>query len=521
MLAGEGAAPAYDVGLLTGVLEGLAGLERLLRGDGLSAGELTGVVEGLGHVDALAMAARIRAISAADRLDVESLDGAASTADWLATALRTTRAKASRQVRDARLLVDDDETMAALATGQLSRGQAVEMAASLRRHQQDQDAAKAAEAEREERERRQREAADAKAQQEARDAAERLRLAKAAAEREKRLAQERIEAAQRREREEREARERRNRELLNKAKKGVSPDDLRQAAKDERATDPDALERDHRAKWQRRHLRRWRDRTTDLAMYSIGLPDDADELFQTMLEAAHTFDHPKTPVEERRTPEQRRADAFVDVLGVAAAAGKLPTRHGVKPHVTVTAPASTVAGGDEPGEGSFGATLSPETVRKLACDAGLTRAILNATGQVLDVGRETQRWTSAQYKAMAIMYGGCAFPVADGTPCGRPIGWTDIHHVTWYRNGGSTSVVNGLPLCGHHHDAVHHDGWALSLDFDQLVVTVKRTRGGRTVQRSVNFAERGRPAARAGAAGVAGPVGAAPPAGAHDGRLPL
>ncbi len=131
--------------------------------------------------------------------------------------------------------------------------------------------------------------------------------------------------------------------------------------------------------------------------------------------------------------------------------------------------------------------ISPETVRRLACDARLTRAIIDATGMPLDIGRTTRAWTTAQHTAAEQLFGGCAFPIADRSPCGRPIGWTDLHHVIWWRHDGPTDQANGVSLCRHHHNAVHHDGWQLFFDLPTGTVTVERTADGRTVTRTTRF----------------------------------
>ncbi|MEO2109141.1 MAG: HNH endonuclease signature motif containing protein, partial [Actinomycetota bacterium] len=127
------------------------------------------------------------------------------------------------------------------------------------------------------------------------------------------------------------------------------------------------------------------------------------------------------------------------------------------------------------------------TVRRLACDARLTRAIVDASGMPLDIGRTTRAWTVVQHTAAEQLFGGCAFPIADRSPCGRPIGWTDLHHVIWWRHDGPTDQDNGVSLCRHHHNAVHHDGWQLAFDLPTGTVTVQRTEGGRTVRRRARF----------------------------------
>lgn len=59
------------------------------------------------------------------------------------------------------------------------------------------------------------------------------------------------------------------------------------------------------------------------------------------------------------------------------------------------------------------------------CDAIAFRVALGAAGELLDVGRQTQRWPAAIRRAITIRDGGCVFP-----GCDRPPSWTDVHHCT-------------------------------------------------------------------------------------------
>ncbi len=202
-----------------------------------------------------------------------------------------------------------------------------------------------------------------------------------------------------------------------------------------------------------------------------------------------TFDDPDCEPDERRTYEQRKADAFTDVIDLAARTGELPTSRGQKPHITVTVPIDVLAGAAGTATTRYGSTLSAEAARRIACDAALTRVVLSATSRVLDVGRETRLWSPAQYKAAEQTFNGCAFPTAPRQACGRPPGWCDLHHVQYWRDGGRTDQHNGVLLCRRHHDAVHHDGWTLTYDHPGQTVTVSRTRhDGRPLTRTVRFA---------------------------------
>ena len=57
------------------------------------------------------------------------------------------------------------------------------------------------------------------------------------------------------------------------------------------------------------------------------------------------------------------------------------------------------------------------------------------------------------------MYRGCAIH-------GCTVGFDncEVHHITWFRNGGKSDIDNLAPLCHKHHHLVHEGGWNLALD---------------------------------------------------------
>lgn len=453
-------------------------VDRALAADAVPTEDLRTVLEGLGQLEAVLTAARTRALCAADVAGLPGDDAAVSLAAWLAQVQRMTGTGAAREARFAVTLSTQDDLLAQLSSGAISRDHAMAMVAELQRQRADQDARAAAERARQERERRARAAADLEAQRQARTHAERRRMAQEAARREAELAEQERRAREAQREADRRAQQARQEDLLAAASEGASADEVRRRGRDMRANDNADLERDAVTQHRRRAVREWvKDGMHHLLLI---LGDEAYERYRAAEAAAMTFDKPEVPEDERRTYEQRRADAAVDIIDAALAAGDLPTRRGVKPHLSAVAPVDTLLGEDIPGRGEFGSWFSAETVRRLSCDAGLTRALVDATGQVIDMGRETNRWSVAAYKAMQIMFDGCVFPTGDGTTCGRPLDWCDLHHVEWYRHGGRTDLINALPGCRHHHIMIHHDGWAMTYDPVTGVVTITRERDGLT-----------------------------------------
>jgi hypothetical protein len=151
-----------------------------------------------------------------------------------------------------------------------------------------------------------------------------------------------------------------------------------------------------------------------------------------------------------RPPDRRRAEALVELCRRAAAAGSnAPTTS--KAQIVVTIDFDRLAGAVR-GAGTTlaGQVLSPQTVRKLACDASIIPMVLGSEGQPLDVGRAKRLVTPALLAALWARDKGCTYP-----GCGRPPQWSDAHHVRHWADGGTTSLLNLALLCGYHHTWVH------------------------------------------------------------------
>jgi hypothetical protein len=206
----------------------------------------------------------------------------------------------------------------------------------------------------------------------------------------------------------------------------------------------------------------------------------------------------RAPVDGRR-PEQRRADAVVEVCKLALRTGELPVNGGEPPQLSVTVAFESLAEevtartpdylttlitsdafGDDIalprqnapattqqrrqfGIGTLdnGARLTPATVRRIACDARILPAVLGTTGQVLDVGRAKRLFEAGLRRAPVLRDGGCAFPA-----CTRPARWCDGHHIQHWCDGGDTSLANAVLLCGQHHRLIHHSHWQVRLGND-------------------------------------------------------
>jgi hypothetical protein len=114
---------------------------------------------------------------------------------------------------------------------------------------------------------------------------------------------------------------------------------------------------------------------------SLGISGQLDpvggEKLQAALEAITQAARPKG---DTRTRAQQQADALVQLADTALAAGQLPVCRTVKPHVVLTVDLADLAGTTpDPGAATTGVgqLLSAARARWLACDATLTRIVLD------------------------------------------------------------------------------------------------------------------------------------------------
>ncbi|TAM85772.1 MAG: DUF222 domain-containing protein [Jatrophihabitans sp.] len=96
----------------------------------------------------------------------------------------------------------------------------------------------------------------------------------------------------------------------------------------------------------------------------------------------------RTDPGDRRSADQRRADAIVDICSHALALPGVPRRHGIRPAINVTVAASTLAGSDEQpahldGYGPIPAAMA----RRLAALPGARRHqfVVDGEGRILDL----------------------------------------------------------------------------------------------------------------------------------------
>jgi hypothetical protein len=160
---------------------------------------------------------------------------------------------------------------------------------------------------------------------------------------------------------------------------------------------------------------------------------------------------------EERSPEQRRADALVDLARHYLDQGQVPANGGERPQLTVLVDLETLEGrAGRRCELDQAGVIYPEAARRLACDAGISRVITQGSSEPLDVGRRTRTPPASLRKALVVRDGGCRFP-----GCGRPHWWCDAHHIIHWLDKGPTCLANLVLLCRRHHRLVHEGGFHL------------------------------------------------------------
>jgi hypothetical protein len=434
-----------------------AGLDALAAVEvtALPAAVLAAELVALDRAQARLAAERVRRLAAFDAADGPQADGAVTTASWLRQACRSGHRDARTQVRVAAALRGLPAVAAALAAGEISLAHAELLAGVLP------------------------------------EVHARLGAVEAAG----------VEAV-----------------LLGLARV-ESVDVLRTAVRRvvERL-DPDG----ELAKAEREFDRRWLTAavTDDGLVYLRGLLDR--EGGAVLLAALEAVTPP--PVDgDPQSRQQARADSLVELARRLLDAGTLPRTAAHRPHLTLTVdlptlqraaaamPAPDLPGVDLPGvdlpaagaapvdltggsgamdlagllAGRAGAALGwtgpipAASALRLACDATVTRLLLDPAGQPLHLGRSRRLVSPAQWTALVARDGGCIAP-----GCGRPPEWCEAHHVVPWVLGGTTDIDKLVLVCRVHHRYSHEGGWIVARDQGRYTLRPP----GRVIRESARWA---------------------------------
>ncbi|WP_420878902.1 DUF222 domain-containing protein [Rhodococcus sp. (in: high G+C Gram-positive bacteria)] len=211
---------------------------------------------------------------------------------------------------------------------------------------------------------------------------------------------------------------------------------------------------------------------------------------EMLLTALSALTKPGNPADDpagSRTPAQKRADAFAEILRRYLDSGDAPIEGGEKPHLSLHVNAADLARSgadhgqfDQSDDQDSGRKTSPDmfgdkdvarmphlgpltiaTARRLACDCHLTPIVMH-DGVPIDLGRTSRTVSKKQRRALIARDHGCAFP-----GYGAPPAHCEGHHIKHWADGGPTDLDNLVLLCRYHHQLLHHSHWDVRIGADR------------------------------------------------------
>jgi Domain of unknown function (DUF222)/HNH endonuclease len=102
--------------------------------------------------------------------------------------------------------------------------------------------------------------------------------------------------------------------------------------------------------------------------------------------------------------------------------------------------------------------LSPQTARRLACDASLVTVLEDEQGRVLNVGRRSRTVPPSIRRALLEREGVCKYPGCHESK------YCDAHHIEHWADGGETSLGNLVTLCKFHHRQLHRGSFEVRME---------------------------------------------------------
>lgn len=108
--------------------------------------------------------------------------------------------------------------------------------------------------------------------------------------------------------------------------------------------------------------------------------------------------------------------------------------------------------------------VSIDTVKRLLEGGTSLRVGFGPTGRYIeqfqDPAVENRLYNPKQREILAVKFGGCMEPY-----CDRPPSWCEAHHIAFVaRDGGKTTINNGILLCKTHHLKYHNEGYEIIED---------------------------------------------------------
>jgi hypothetical protein len=158
-----------------------------------------------------------------------------------------------------------------------------------------------------------------------------------------------------------------------------------------------------------------------------------------------------------RTDAQRRADALLAMA--RAAASTPPGSRSPRPTANILMDQESFEAhlrGETPDPATYrsvimrtqtGRRLHPDDAVNAALIGHIRRAVYDASGTIIDLGRRVRLFRGSSREAVMLLLTTCVW-----IGCDRPIAWCDADHSVGWKAHGATVPRNGGGLCdGHHH----------------------------------------------------------------------
>ncbi len=124
--------------------------------------------------------------------------------------------------------------------------------------------------------------------------------------------------------------------------------------------------------------------------------------------------------------------------------------------------------------------ISPETARRLSCDASLVTVLTDDKDNVLNIGRRSRTIPPAIQRALSIRDTTCRHPSCCATR------YLDAHHIQHWADGGETKLNNLVMLCRHHHRQLHQGVFSIEVSFEDTRHNLLfRNEASRVIQRAL------------------------------------
>ena len=215
---------------------------------------------------------------------------------------------------------------------------------------------------------------------------------------------------------------------------------------------------DARRVWDARTLSAWRNPSNGSLCLRVELPLELGELVMKAIEKALEQNEVAAVVgnDSQATFQTQQADAFVEIArtyldGGAADSSSVATadRYQVVVHVDEAAL-----------HGGAGRADAPlETIKRLACHAGVVVVTEDERGTPLNVGRKHRIVSTPLRRAVVARDRHCMFPGCHRTR------YVEAHHVHHWVDGDETNVDNLVLLCWQHHHLLHEGGYRIRRDY--------------------------------------------------------